>query len=157
MPADLVISSLALGSASVVRGQALGFAYTIANNGSGQSNVGYGGFYVDGTDEAHFRGFNLTDPLDTGAFRTLFNGFNTSNLSVGQHTLFVGADNFGQTAESNEGNNWQAITFTVTAPQANGSSLISSGGTSAANNQATIANGMADVPLSPLHEWMTIL
>src|SRR5215208_3591018 len=111
MPADLVISSLALGSASVVRGQALGFAYTIANNGSGQSNVGYGGFYVDGTDEAHFVGSNLTDPLGSGASRTLFNGFNTADLGVGQHTLFVGADNFGQTSESNEGNNRQAIAF----------------------------------------------
>ena len=28
----------------------------------------------------------------------------------------MGADNFGQTSESNEGNNWQSITFTVTAP-----------------------------------------
>ena len=155
--ADLVVSSLGLGAASVTRGQNLGFVYSIVNNGAAQSNVGYGGFYIDGTDAAHFVGTNLTDPLGSGASRTLFNGFNTSNLSVGQHTLFVGADNFGQTAESNEGNNWQAITFTVTAPQANGSSLISSGGTSAANNQATIANGMADVPLSPLHEWMTIL
>ena len=116
MPADLLISSLALGSASVVRGQALGFAYTIVNNGSTQSNVGYGGFYVDGMDEAHFRGFNLTDPLGWGAFRTLFNGFSTADLSVGQHTLWVGADNLGQTAESNESNNWRSITFTVTAP-----------------------------------------
>ena len=107
--------------------------------------MGYGGFYIDGTDAAHFGGYNLTDPLGSGASRTLFNGFNTSNLSVGQHTLWVGADNFGQTAESNETNNWRSITFTVTAPQANGSSLISSGGTSAANNQATIANGMGGV------------
>jgi hypothetical protein len=61
----------------------------------------------------------------------------------------VGADNFGQTAESNETNNWRSITFTVTAPQVNG--------TSAANNQAPVADGMADVALSPLHEWMTIL
>ena len=97
-----------------------------SNNGAGQSNLGYGGFYIDGMAEAHFRGNNLTDPLGSGASRTLFNGFNTSNLSVGQHTLWVGADNFGETSESNETNNWQSITFTVTAPQANGSSLISS-------------------------------
>ena len=61
-------------------------------------------------------GNNLTDPLGSGASRTLFNGFNTGNLSVGQHTLCVGADNFGQTSESDETNNWQAIAFTVTAP-----------------------------------------
>ena len=297
--ADLEVSSLGLGAASVVQGQNLGFVYTVVNDGAAQSNLGYGGFYIDGTDEAHFRGYNLTDPLgvgasrtvfngfntstlsvgqhtlwvgadnfgqtsesnetnnwrsitftvtappqadlvvsslglgaassragpeprlrlyrreqrpgavqrglgsfyiDTldaahfqgfnltdplgwGASRTLFNGFNTSNLSVGQHTLWVGADNFGQTSESNETNNWRSITFTVTAPQANGSSLISSdasmstasvqnmsmvevhgAGTpppvdtsAAANNHATIADGMADVALSPLHEWMTIL
>ncbi len=181
--ADLVVSSLGLGAASVAQGQNLGFVYTVVNNGPGQSNVGYGGFYIDTLDAAHFQGFNLTDPLGWGASRTLFNGFNTSNLSVGQHTLWVGADNFGQTSESNETNNWRSITFTVTAPQANGSSLISSdasmstasvqnmsmvevhgAGTpppvdtsAAANNHATIADGMADVALSPLHEWMTIL
>ena len=92
------------------------FVNTIANIGAGQSNLGYGGFYIDGMDEAHFRGYNLTDPLGSGASRTLFNGFNTSNLSVGQHTLWVGANNFGQTTESDETNNWQSITFTVTAP-----------------------------------------
>ena len=116
LQADLEVSSLALGNASVVQGQALGFAYIIVNNGAAQSNLGYGSFYIDGIDEAHFRGTNLTDPLGWGASRTLFNGFNTSNLSVGQHTLWVGADNFGQTSESNETNNWQSITFTVTAP-----------------------------------------
>src|SRR5918993_844984 len=116
MPADLSISSLALGRASVVQGQALGFVYTIVNNGTTLSNVGYGGFYIDGWDEAHFRGWNVTDPLTTGATRTIFNGFDTSNLSVGQHTLWVGADNLGQTTESDETNNWQSITFPVTAP-----------------------------------------
>ena len=114
--ADLAVSSLGLGAASVAQGQNLGFVYTVVNNGPGQSNLGYGGFYIDGNDAAHFGGNNLTDPLGWGASRTLFNGFNTSNLSVGQHTLWVGADNFGQTAESNETNNWQSITFTVTAP-----------------------------------------
>ena len=116
MPADLLISSLALGRASVVQGQALGFVYTIVNNGATLSNVGYGGFYIDGWDEAHFRGWNVTDPLTTGATRTVFNGFDTSNLSVGQHTLWVGADNLGQTSESDETNNWRSITFEVTAP-----------------------------------------
>jgi subtilase family serine protease len=116
MPADLTISSLALGSASVVQGQNLGFVYTVVNIGASLSNVGYASFYIDGWDEAHFRGYNLTDPLTTDATRTLFNGFNTSNLSVGQHTLWVGADNYGQTAETDETNNWRSITFTVTAP-----------------------------------------
>ena len=115
--ADLVVSNfLVWGAASVVQGQNLGFVYTVVNNGPGQSNLGYGGFYIDGWDEAHYGGNNLTDPLGWGASRTLFNGFNTSNLSVGQHTLWVGADNFGQTAESDETNDWQSITFTVTAP-----------------------------------------
>ena len=73
--ADLAVSSLGLGAASVVQGQNLGFVYTIVNNGPGQSNLGYGGFYIDGTDAAHFGGNNLTDPLGWGASRTLFNGF----------------------------------------------------------------------------------
>jgi hypothetical protein len=86
------------------------------NSGAAQSNGGYGAFYIDGTDAAHFGGYNFTDPLGSGASRTLYNGFNTGNLSVGQHTLWVGADNFGHTAESNENNNWSSISFTVTAP-----------------------------------------
>ena len=51
-----------------------------------------------------------------GASSTVYNGFDTANLSVGQHTLWVGADTYGQTSESNETNNWQAVNFTVTAP-----------------------------------------
>src|SRR5918993_4165967 len=116
MPADLSISSLALGRASVVQGQALGFVYTIVNNGTTLSNVGYANFYIDGMSEAYFGGRNFIDPLGVGASRTVFNGFDTSNLSVGQHTLWIGSDNFGQTTESDETNNWQSITFTVTAP-----------------------------------------
>ena len=114
--ADLVVSSIALGNASVAQGQNLGFVYTVVKDGAAQSNLGYANFYIDGLSEAYFRGYNLTDPLGRGGVHTLFNGFNTSNLSVGQHTLWVGADNFGQTAESNETNNWRSITFTVTAP-----------------------------------------
>jgi hypothetical protein len=172
--ADLDVSSLALASSSVAKGQNLGFVYTIVNNGPGQSNVGYGAFYIDGTDAAHYVGNNLTDPLGWGASRTLFNGFNTGNLSVGQHTLYVGADNFGQTAESNETNNWRSITFTVTAPGANvssnaissasmsttsvstaavqtvstvetsGSGTQSSASTSAAHSQVNMTDGMGD-------------
>src|SRR5215203_2469368 len=116
MPADLSISRLGLGSASVVQGQALGFGYIIANNGAAQSNLGSANFYIDGLDEAHFRGTNVIDPLAVGASSTVYNGFDTANLSVGQHTLWVGADAYGQTTESDETNNWQAVTFTVTAP-----------------------------------------
>ena len=54
------------------------------------------------------------------------NNISTSGLSVGQHTLWIEADNLnslnGQTnsatnnvAESNETNNWTAVTFDVTA------------------------------------------
>src|SRR5437879_4782504 len=114
---DLVVSSLATGSNTVVKGQNLGLVYTIVNNGAAQSVVSYGAFYVDQKPDAtHFLGYNLTDPLGQGASRVLFNGFNTANLSVGQHTLWVDADNFGQVSESDETNNWRSVTFTVTAP-----------------------------------------
>ena len=114
--ADLEVRNLGLGAASVVQGQALGFVYTVLNDGAAQSNFGYGGFYIDGLSEAYFRGWNFIDPLGAGASRTVFNGFDTSNLSVGQHTLWIGSDNLGHTTESDETNNWQSITFTVTAP-----------------------------------------
>ena len=114
--ADLVMRNLGTGSASVSQGQALGFAYIISNNGAAQSNLGSANFYIDGLSEAHFRGTNVIDPLGVGASSTVYNGFDTANLSVGQHTLWVGADTYGQTSESNETNNWQAVNFTVTAP-----------------------------------------
>jgi subtilase family serine protease len=174
--ADLVVSSLAMGSASVVQGQNLGFVYTIVNEGPAQSNFGYGGFYIDGMDEAHFRGFNFTDPLGWDASRMLFNGFNTAGLSVGQHTLWVGADNLGHTSESDESNNWRSITFEVTAPQQAGGSLYMSSAASMSmisGHSVSIvgisgtgsfqlgagppADGASDVALSPLSEWTYIL
>ena len=93
--ADLVVSNLGLGAASVAQGQNLGFVYTILNNGAAQSNVGYGGFYIDGTDPRRTFG-GPTSPIRwaSGASRTLFNGFNTGNLSVGQHTLWIGRRQF---------------------------------------------------------------
>src|SRR5262249_60844948 len=47
------------------------------------------------------------------------NSIDTSNLSVGQHTLYV-AEDFWHNAvgESNEPNNVKAITFNVTTPNA---------------------------------------
>ena len=91
--ADLVVRNLGHGHTSVAQGQALGFAYIVSNNGAAQSNSGSANFYIDGMSEAHFGGTNVIDPWAVGASRTVFNGFNTANLSVGQHTLWVGADN----------------------------------------------------------------
>ena len=147
--ADLVVSNLALWNGSVTQGQNLGFNYTVTNDGAASSNAGYHAFYIDVLDGAHYRGNNFTDAVGAGASRALFNAFNTGDLSVGQHTLWVGADNFGHTAESNENNNYRSITFNVTAPpQAVASVSMSAGGDNVS---------MIDVASSSLIEWTTIL
>jgi subtilase family serine protease len=148
--ADLVVSDLALWNSSVMQGQNLGFNYTVANDGAAQSNAGYSAFYIDSLDGAHYRGNNFTDAVGAGGSRALFNAFNTGDLSVGQHTLWVGADNFGHTAESNENNNYRSITFTVTAPssQAGASVYMSEGGQSVS---------LVNVVSLPHAEWMTII
>jgi hypothetical protein len=135
-----------------VQGQILGFDYTIANDGAAPANVGYGGIYVDVLDGAHFRAYNFTDALGVGASRTLSNAFSTADLSVGQHTLWIGADNFGQTGEGDENNNWQSITFEVTAPQqASGGSLFMSGATT-----TMMSGGAFEGVFSSLTEWMVV-
>ena len=51
-----------------------------------------------------------------GQSATLNTSFSAAGLSIGQHTLWVDADNQGNVTENNEANNWTAVAFTVTAP-----------------------------------------
>ena len=82
---------------------------------SGASAAAY---YVDQMpDTGHFLGYGVTDPLSRSGITQNFNyRFSTAAFSVGQHTLSVSADNWDQVAESDETNNFDSLTFMVTAP-----------------------------------------
>ena len=112
---DLIVSELTI-PVSVVQGETFDFTYAIKNQGaaSGTSAAAY--FVDQKPDTAYFLGYGSTNPLATGAQQNFSGGFGTADLSVGQHTLWVDADNWGQVAESNETNNFRSITFNVTAP-----------------------------------------
>jgi subtilase family serine protease len=116
---DLVVANIVPALPSVAQGAAFNFSYVIQNVGGVPATVSSGAaYYVDQMpDTGHFLGYNVTSPLSSGGgFQTLNGGFSTAGLSVGQHTLWVDADNWGQVAEGNETNNFRSITFTVTAP-----------------------------------------
>ena len=112
---DLVVGITS--PASVVQGANLSFTYTILNGGMAAAVASGAAYYVDQKpDTAHFLGYGITNALAVGASQVLGGGFSTAGLSVGQHTLWVAADNWGQVGESNEANNFNSLTFTVTAP-----------------------------------------
>ena len=115
---DLVVSSITPAASSVMQGAKFDFSYLIANTGDKSSGAGWAGFRIDQQPEqSNSLGFNQMSGLAMGGSQTLTNSFNTDNLSVGTHTLYVMADYWGnQVAEINEANNVRSITFTVTAP-----------------------------------------
>ena len=117
---DLIVSSLTV-PISVMQGADYTFTYTIKNAGMATSALNAAAYYVDQKpDTGHFLGYNITNSLAAGVSQNFGGGFTTAGLSVGQHTVWVGADNWGQVGESNETNNWQSLTFMVTAPMAHG-------------------------------------
>ena len=116
--ADLVVDSIS-GATSVVQGQKLDFSYVLKDLGNAAAGTHYAGFNVDGAvDESHYAGWNTVSSVAANGQATLTNSIDTSNLSVGQHTLYV-AEDFWHNAvgESNETNNVHAFTFNVTAPK----------------------------------------
>ena len=55
-------------------------------------------------DPTHYAGFDLIIPLTTSgplSIQTQSDHFNTAGLSVGQHTLYVAADNWNQIGDTN--------------------------------------------------------
>ena len=91
----------------------------IKNTGAAASGFSsWTGIMIDQQpDETHAVDFDLAGSLAVGASQTLTSSINTSDLSVGPHTLYVMADYWGdQVGESDETNNVRSVTFTVTAP-----------------------------------------
>ena len=64
----------------------------------------------------HWVALDNTNALSPGTSQTFTEGFSTAGMSVGQHTLYVAADNFNSVGEGSESNNVTAINFTVTGP-----------------------------------------
>jgi subtilase family serine protease len=126
---DLVVANIVPALPSVAQGAAFNFSYVIQNVGGVPATVSSGAaYYVDQMpDTGHFLGYGITNPLGAGASQQLGGGFSTANLSVGQHTLYVLADNWNQVAESNETNNFQSIGFNVTAPAGMAGSIAAGG------------------------------
>jgi hypothetical protein len=101
----------------VVQGDSLDFSYVVQNIAAGlPAGASWAGFLVDQNPaQSGSAGFNQTNGLAAGATQTLTNSIDTSNLSVGEHTLHVMADYWNnQVAEGNEANNVRTFTFTVT-------------------------------------------
>ncbi|MDP1749511.1 MAG: CARDB domain-containing protein, partial [Reyranella sp.] len=114
--ADLAVNGITAPS-SVAQGANLDFSYVIKNSGSVAVGGSYAAYRVDQIpDVANWIAYNQVAPLNGGSSAALNASFSTANLSVGQHTLYVAADNWNSVSEVRELNNLSSITFTVTAP-----------------------------------------
>ena len=113
---DLMMNGVGV-TANTMQGLNLNFSYSIKNNGTAASAFSNAAYMVDQMpDPTHYAGFHLINQLAVAGIQTLNDSFNTAGLSVGQHTLWVAADNWNQIGDSNPANNFQSITFTITAP-----------------------------------------
>ena len=142
---DLVISGWTA-NLSVTQGGDFTFSYFIENiGGAAAPGASAAAYYVDQKpDTGHFLGYNVTNPLASLATQTVSGGFSTAGLSVGQHTLWIGADNWGQVAESDETDNLISVPFTVTAPPGGMAGSITAG---ASANQGVPARAALDTAL----------
>src|SRR5260221_6701831 len=59
---------------------------------------------------------NYTEPLAVGASQTFTNSITTAGLSLGEHTLWFGADTWSSGAAGDETNNLNPFTFNAVAP-----------------------------------------
>ena len=134
---DLIVSAINAPS-SVVQGATFNFSYDIKNIGQFYAGNSFGAFYIDTKPDAtHYVSQNPVGILLPGASTTLGASFSAAGLSIGQHTLWVDADNQGNVAESNEANNWTAVAFTVTAP-----AQLASASTAPASSPAALSGAV---------------
>ena len=81
--ANLVVSSIAPASASVVKGQALDFSYVVSNTGLVGAGAHYTGISVDQHVDAGVQQWGHLGSLAAGASSTLTGSINTAGLAVG--------------------------------------------------------------------------
>ena len=124
---DLIVNSITPNSATVAQGDVFSFSYVIKDIGAGDVNTAsWAGIFLDGQATTLFNGTspsgcNLIGPMAAGGSVTAGNSFSTAGLSLGDHTLTVGADYWNDAAnmaaignndvvESNEANTRQRST-----------------------------------------------
>jgi subtilase family serine protease len=113
---DLVVSTVTPAATTVALGASLGFSYTIKDIGTAGAGASYAAFMIDQKpDTTHFTGWNYVGALAVGGSQSFTSDINTGRLSVGQHTLWLGADTWSSVAEGNETNNLNSFTFNVLA------------------------------------------
>ena len=114
---DLIVSSITPAVSSVAQGTNLSFSYVIKNQGTAAAGLNYSSWLVDSKPTVGSGSvWDTINSLAVGATASFTDSISTSGLSVGTHTLWVDADNWNNVAESTETNNWNSVTFTVTAP-----------------------------------------
>jgi glucose/arabinose dehydrogenase len=103
---------------SAVLGASFAFSYMIRNAGTAAAGLHFSGINVDQqVDENHWLAWNQINSLGVNANATISNSISTSGLSVGTHTLYIKEDYWANMiGESDETNNVRSITFDVTAP-----------------------------------------
>jgi hypothetical protein len=114
---DQIIESIT-GPASVAQGADLNFSYVLKDANSANLHDSFGSiiFAVDRQPTASDNDYSIgAGTLPAGGSLT-FNEVLHANLSVGQHTLWIKADGFGNVNEEDETNNLNSFTFTVTDP-----------------------------------------
>ena len=127
---DLVVNSITPNATSVTQGSTFSFSYVVKDIGTASAGSSWAGIYLDGQSASNelsgSAGYNsIAGIAANGEFVTASNSFGTAGLSVSQHTLWIkagywnsstGQTGNGNVSESNETNNWNSVTFTVTAP-----------------------------------------
>jgi hypothetical protein len=150
---DLIVNGITPTTTSVQQGGTLSFSYTIKNQGNAAADGSYAGIYLDGQSPANElsgpAGYNSISGMASGGSVTANNSFSTAGLSVGQHTLWIKADYWsdstgqsgnGNVAESNESNNWNSVSFTVTSTAPSAASVLGIG-----YNASTSQNYLASI------------
>jgi len=123
---DLIVASITPNATSVTQGASFGFSYVVQNIGAAPAGMNWAGIFLDQQTTTLPMGWNQIGPLNANASATATNSFSTAGLSVGQHTLWVEADYWNSATnmansgdndvvESDETNNWNSVTFNVTA------------------------------------------
>jgi subtilase family serine protease len=114
---DLQVTSISA-PLTVALGASFAFSYVIRNAGTAAAGLHFAGANVDQqVDENHWLASNQINSLAANATATISNSFSTAGLSVGTHTLYIEEDYWGNMiGESDEANNVRSVTFDVTAP-----------------------------------------
>jgi Ca2+-binding RTX toxin-like protein len=126
---DLMIFGIGAASTTVEQGHDFSFSYTLQNQGAGTAAGSFSGIYLDGKSSGKLlpgsQGWDYFGSLAAnGGQSSAYHAISTDTLSVGDHTLWIKADDLNSLTESSEGNNWLSLNFTVTEAPPNVADLF---------------------------------